>query len=96
MLDRKLELLVWKHGKKIGTYYYHGFVNHHHTPESILNYWNSVMDKPYTKYSKCGKNGVYAKIDKMIARASCEEALNSKWNYVRKAKMWFVDQENNI
>lgn len=58
-----------------------------------LHFWNETMNKPYTRYSSCGKNGIYARIDKLIKKASAAECLTSKYLYVRKAKMFFQNEE---
>lgn len=72
-LDRKLELLVRKSGKIV---------------PCVLNGWNEVQNKPNTLFAEAGKNGLYAKIDRMIAQASVQECLTSNWTYVRKAKFY--------
>lgn len=77
-LETKLEFLVKKNKDPI-----------HGCP---LCFWNDRINKPYTLYSGCGKNGIYAKIDRLIQKASIEECLTSRYLYVRNAKQYFIDK----
>jgi hypothetical protein len=86
-LDRKLELLCKKLSSYRGDYTIHCCYN-------PLGWWNPSMDKPTSFFCEAGRKSLTTKIDKIIMEASVEEALTSKYYYVRKAKEYFLKFPN--